>query len=101
MVLGDSAREQGAHCDRIPASLPGVGYVRIDGVREPGRVRATYVTDDDIKAMVAAYTPRCPPLDGEQLFQAAEQDVAAEAAEVIDITRTDEHTKGDDKRQAS
>jgi len=98
MVLGDSAREQGAHCDRIPASLPGVGYVRLDGVREPARVRATYISDDDIKAMVADYTPRRPPLDGEQLFQAAEQDAAGE---VIDITRADEQTKGAGKRQAS
>jgi DNA segregation ATPase FtsK/SpoIIIE, S-DNA-T family len=98
MVLGDSAREQGAHCDRIPASLPGVGYVRLDGVREPGRVRATYVTDDDIAAMVAAYAPPRPPLDGEALFQAAEEDVAGE---VIDITRPGEQAKGDGKRQAS
>jgi S-DNA-T family DNA segregation ATPase FtsK/SpoIIIE len=100
MVLGDSAREQGAHCDRIPASLPGVGYVRLDGVREPGRVRATYVTDDDIAAMVTDYVPRRPPLDGEQLFQAAEQDVAGE---VIDITRADEkpERKDNDNRQAS
>jgi len=35
MVLGDGAREQGARCDRIPSSLPGVGYVRLDGDREP------------------------------------------------------------------
>jgi S-DNA-T family DNA segregation ATPase FtsK/SpoIIIE len=98
MVLGDSAREQGAHCDRIPASLPGVGYVRIDGVREPGRVRATYITDDEITEMVADYTPRRAALDGEQLFQAAEHDAGGE---VIDITRTGEQTKGDGKRQAS
>jgi S-DNA-T family DNA segregation ATPase FtsK/SpoIIIE len=51
MVLGDGAREQGARCDRIPASLPGVGYVRLDGDREPTRVRAGYVTDQDIAAM--------------------------------------------------
>ena len=53
MVLGDGAREQGAVCDRIPASMQGTGYVRIDGVREPTRVRAGYVTDPDIAAMVA------------------------------------------------
>ena len=49
--------------------------------------------------MVAAYTPR-PTLDGEALFQAAEQDAAAE---VIDITRADDKpaSKGDGKRQAS
>lgn len=58
MVLGDGAREQGARCDRIPNSLPGVGYVRLDGDREPTRVRAGYVTDDDIAAMSVAYGPR-------------------------------------------
>lgn len=58
MVLGDGAREQGARCDRIPASLPGVGYVRLDGDREPTRVRAGYVTDQDIATMAAQYGPR-------------------------------------------
>jgi DNA segregation ATPase FtsK/SpoIIIE, S-DNA-T family len=58
MVLGDGAREQGARCDRIPTALPGVGYVRLDGVREPMRVRAGYVTDKDIAAMAAEYGPR-------------------------------------------
>jgi hypothetical protein len=58
MVLGDGAREQGARCDRIPTALPGVGYVRLDGVREPTRVRAGYVTDQDIAAMSRDYAPR-------------------------------------------
>jgi len=61
MVLGDGAREQGARCDRIPNSLPGVGYVRLDGDREPTRVRAGYVTDQDIAAMAAEYGPRTSP----------------------------------------
>jgi S-DNA-T family DNA segregation ATPase FtsK/SpoIIIE len=61
MVLGDGAREQGARCDRIPTALPGVGYVRLDGVREPTRVRAGYVTDEDIAAMAAEYGPRATP----------------------------------------
>jgi S-DNA-T family DNA segregation ATPase FtsK/SpoIIIE len=61
MVLGDGAREQGARCDRIPASLPGVGYVRLDGVREPTRVRATWVSDEEIVAMAAEYGPRSSP----------------------------------------
>jgi DNA segregation ATPase FtsK/SpoIIIE, S-DNA-T family len=55
MVLGDGARDQGARCDQIPESLPGVGYVRVDGVREPLRVRAAWVTDTDIVAMAAGY----------------------------------------------
>jgi S-DNA-T family DNA segregation ATPase FtsK/SpoIIIE len=100
MVLGDGAREQGAYCDRIPASLPGLGYVRIDGVREPTRVRAGHVTDDDIAAMVRDYTPR-QTLDGEALFQAAEDDVDAEIIELPN-TRTDEQSRGnDDTRRAS
>jgi S-DNA-T family DNA segregation ATPase FtsK/SpoIIIE len=99
MVLGDSAREQGAYCDRIPAGLPGVGYVRIDGVREPTRVRAGYVTDDDIAAMVRDYPAPRRGLDGEQLFQAAEGDVDAEIVELP--TSRDERPDSDGKRQAS
>jgi len=60
MVLGDGARDRGARCDRIPDSLPGVGYVRLDGVREPTRVRAAYVTDADIAGMAAEYGPIRP-----------------------------------------
>jgi S-DNA-T family DNA segregation ATPase FtsK/SpoIIIE len=55
MVLGDGARDMGAYCDRIPEYLPGVGYVKVDGQREPRRVRAAYVTDDDIAAMCFEY----------------------------------------------
>lgn len=58
MVLGDGARERGAYCDRIPKSLPGVGYVRLEGQREPERVRAAFVTDEDIAEMVREYQPR-------------------------------------------
>jgi S-DNA-T family DNA segregation ATPase FtsK/SpoIIIE len=61
MVLGPGARDQGALCDKIPDSLRGVGYVRVDGVREPTRVRAAYVTDDDIRAMAALYAPGASP----------------------------------------
>jgi len=57
MVLGRSARLHGAECDRIPASLPGVGYVVLDGVREPVRVRAGYVSDADLAQMVTDYAP--------------------------------------------
>jgi S-DNA-T family DNA segregation ATPase FtsK/SpoIIIE len=79
MVLGDGAREQGARCDRIPTSLPGVGYVRLDGVREPMRVRAGYVRDEDIAAMGAEYRPRTLRAvlegHGEKLFMTAEASV--------------------------
>jgi S-DNA-T family DNA segregation ATPase FtsK/SpoIIIE len=99
MVLGDSAREQGAYCDRIPAALPGVGYVRIDGVREPTRVRAGHVTDPDIAKMVVDYAPPRQGLDGEQLFQAAERDVDAEIVELP--SARDKQARCDGKRQAS
>jgi S-DNA-T family DNA segregation ATPase FtsK/SpoIIIE len=98
MVLGDGAREQGARCDRIPTSMPGTGYVRIDGVREPTRVRAGYVTDEDIATMVVDYAPR-PGLNGEALFQAAEGDVAGEVVELP--TARKDRPQGDGKRQAS
>jgi S-DNA-T family DNA segregation ATPase FtsK/SpoIIIE len=57
MILGRSARNRGALCDLIPETLPGVGYVQVEGVREPVRVRAAYVTDADIAQLCADYTP--------------------------------------------
>jgi S-DNA-T family DNA segregation ATPase FtsK/SpoIIIE len=99
MVLGDGAREQGARCDRIPAGLPGVGYVRIDGVREPTRVRAGYVGDEDIAKMIIDYAAPRQGLDGEALFQAAEGDVDAEIVELP--TARDDRPENNGKRQAS
>ncbi len=55
MVLGRSARLHGAQCDLIPASLPGVGYVVLEGIREPVRVRAAYVSDDDLAESVETF----------------------------------------------
>jgi S-DNA-T family DNA segregation ATPase FtsK/SpoIIIE len=59
MVLGDGARDRGALADQIsplPETGAGVGYVRLEGSPDPVRVRAAYVTDDDIRAMTAAAT---------------------------------------------
>jgi S-DNA-T family DNA segregation ATPase FtsK/SpoIIIE len=53
MVLGEGARKAGAYCDRIPESTPGVAYQKVDGSKEPSRVRASYVTDDDIALMAS------------------------------------------------
>ena len=61
MVLGRSARLHGAECDKIPASQPGVGYVALEGVREPVRVRAAYVSDADLAQMVTDYAPTPTP----------------------------------------
>jgi S-DNA-T family DNA segregation ATPase FtsK/SpoIIIE len=57
MVLGDGARDRGALADQIsplPDTGAGVGYVRIDGTPDPVRVRAAWVSDDDIRAMADA-----------------------------------------------
>jgi S-DNA-T family DNA segregation ATPase FtsK/SpoIIIE len=62
MILGDGAREAGARCDQIPDSSPGVGYVKVDGIREPQRVRAAYVTDEDIAELVREYPAPGPRL---------------------------------------
>lgn len=51
MVLGDGMHAMGAACDRIPDSLPGVGYVTVEGIREPQRVRACWVSDEEIVAV--------------------------------------------------
>ncbi|GAA5048002.1 DNA segregation ATPase FtsK/SpoIIIE-like protein [Thermocatellispora tengchongensis] len=58
MVLGDGARDRGAHADLIssrPQQGAGVAYVRLESSPDPVRVRAAYVCDDDIRDMAAAY----------------------------------------------
>jgi DNA segregation ATPase FtsK/SpoIIIE, S-DNA-T family len=52
MTLGDGALDAGARCHEIPLSLPGVGYVRLDGIPEPTRVRFGHITDADLADMV-------------------------------------------------
>jgi S-DNA-T family DNA segregation ATPase FtsK/SpoIIIE len=58
IVLGAGAYDRGAQCERIPADLPGVGYVVLDGVPTPVRVRASWITDDDIAEMADRYPAR-------------------------------------------
>ena len=56
LVLGDGAHDRGALCEDIsadPATGAGVGYVRLETDPDPVRVRAAFVTDDDIHAMTA------------------------------------------------
>ncbi|CAI7977505.1 DNA segregation ATPase FtsK/SpoIIIE, S-DNA-T family [Frankia sp. Hr75.2] len=55
LVLGDDAYARGAWTDRIPMSLPGVGFVLVDGDPTPVRVRAAWVDDQDIHTMAAQY----------------------------------------------
>ena len=58
LVLGQSARDHGARCDQIPETLPGVGYVGIDGVAEPVRVRFAHVSDQHITALCHQFAPQ-------------------------------------------
>ncbi|WP_336159136.1 FtsK/SpoIIIE domain-containing protein [Amycolatopsis sp. VC5-11] len=51
MVLGDGAYERGAWANRIPENTPGVGYVWGEGIREPLRIRAGWVSDATVKAL--------------------------------------------------
>ena len=60
LVLGKGARLRGADCSRIPLTTPGTGWVWCDGDNEPVRVRAGWVNDDDIAAMVNAYSSVTP-----------------------------------------
>lgn len=55
MVLGEGAWDAGAACHQIPESMPGVAYVKVDGVREPVRVRASFLDDEAITALAAGY----------------------------------------------
>ncbi|MGA4994299.1 FtsK/SpoIIIE domain-containing protein [Nonomuraea bangladeshensis] len=58
MVLGDGARDRGAladHISPIPEQGAGVAYMRLETSPEPIRVRAAYVSDADIRAMVAQF----------------------------------------------
>jgi S-DNA-T family DNA segregation ATPase FtsK/SpoIIIE len=57
MILGDGALDRGAACHRIPDSLPGVGYVYVEGTAEPVRVRFTYMSDPDIRALATTHAP--------------------------------------------
>lgn len=62
MTLGDGARRRGALCDRISEGLPGIGYVVLDGVAEPVRVRFPFISDDDIRLL--AGPPNLRLIDG-------------------------------------
>ena len=57
MALGEGARRRGAACDKIPEHLPGIGYVGLDGLAEPIRIRFPHVTDDHITTMAVPDTP--------------------------------------------
>lgn len=58
MIMGRGASEWGARCHEIPVELPGVCYVLKNTERDAVRVRAAFVEDEDIEAMVAEYAPK-------------------------------------------
>jgi S-DNA-T family DNA segregation ATPase FtsK/SpoIIIE len=58
LVLGASARDRGARAELIPESLPGIGYIGLDGTAETARVRFTHHTDQQIAQLVDHYAPR-------------------------------------------
>ncbi|MCD0451948.1 cell division protein FtsK [Actinocorallia sp. API 0066] len=63
MVLGDGSRDRGAFADQIssdPVIGAGVAFVRLETSPDPVRVRAAYVSDDDISEMVALAVPLRP-----------------------------------------
>ncbi|GAB2699720.1 FtsK/SpoIIIE domain-containing protein [Nocardia thraciensis] len=62
MVHGQGAKDRGALCDKIPDTTPGVGYVGEDGTTEFVRVRAFWVSNDDIDRLVEQYAPEQPDL---------------------------------------
>ena len=60
MVLGDGARDRGAHADLIstnPDVGAGVAFVRLEADPDPIRVRAAWVSDPDIRAMAESCIP--------------------------------------------
>ncbi|MGH9037080.1 MAG: FtsK/SpoIIIE domain-containing protein, partial [Acidimicrobiia bacterium] len=60
MVLGRGARNRGAACELIPAALAGVGYQLLDGQQHPTRVRAAWISDQAIDALVRDLTTPSP-----------------------------------------
>ena len=63
MVLGDGSRDRGATADLIsadPATGAGIAYVRLETDPDPVRVRAAWVSDDDITAMCRQYADPRP-----------------------------------------
>lgn len=60
MVLGDGARNRGALADQIPLGdeFAGIGFVVSHRTRRIIRVRAAYVTDQEIDELVTTCAPR-------------------------------------------
>jgi DNA segregation ATPase FtsK/SpoIIIE, S-DNA-T family len=76
LILGKGAHDRGARAEEIPEGITGagVGYVLLDGQREPTRVRASWWDDSDIERIVARYAPAG---GATSVFAGLEQVVAA------------------------
>jgi S-DNA-T family DNA segregation ATPase FtsK/SpoIIIE len=75
MILGDGARARGATPHLINPSTPGLGFIRHEVHPEPIRVRAAYVTDNQIRAMAVSHAagsrrPVLPALGAAPIWQA-------------------------------
>jgi DNA segregation ATPase FtsK/SpoIIIE, S-DNA-T family len=55
MILSTAAHQQGARCEEIPDTTPGVGYVLTEGKTAIQRVRAFHVTDTDISWLASNF----------------------------------------------
>ena len=65
MVLGEGMHGLGATAEDIPAETPGVGFVVVEGQREPVRVRAGYIDDESVHRLVATYPAPAVTAEGE------------------------------------
>lgn len=61
MVLAPGAAKAGHRCDLIPRSQAGAGYAWLEDLGSIVKVRAAYVSDEEIRAMAIAYQPGGPP----------------------------------------
>ncbi|HTK66809.1 MAG TPA: FtsK/SpoIIIE domain-containing protein [Pseudonocardia sp.] len=69
MVLGEHAYDRGAWANRIGESEAGVGYLFGEGIREPLRIRAGWVSDDQIKALETFVATAEPAMATGQLLE--------------------------------
>jgi DNA segregation ATPase FtsK/SpoIIIE-like protein len=84
LILGQGARAQGAIADLIPKAHPGIGYVIRDGQAGHERVRAAYVSDEEIEATVRRMErPLDPPPIGEPIARARQDELAAQPVRII------------------
>jgi S-DNA-T family DNA segregation ATPase FtsK/SpoIIIE len=95
MVLGDGSADRGARCHEIPLTLPGVGYVRIDGNPEPRRIRFPFHDDDDIRAIAARWAAAGSEPTADVITLAATR--PSPAVRVIPLQRNDSRSIDTDR----